>query len=251
MSLSVGVMVFLGVYLVIKRASSIRIEKPDFSSFTKFAARVAEETTSHEKDRVYLIGSGIGILTAILISSGKCGIKGIVLGMGAGLVLSWLYLFMRRYAVKARKMRETAVLYLMVDMHLRSGYTMSQSLRGAMAMTPGLARQINKCLEMWPDGPVQALEYLRKSINLNEADTLISVLIHAMDLGSSSLGGAMEEGSRQLQNLQRALVRTQAAGRPVAFSFFRLLPLLGCLGIVVGPLLVQLTKAMTQILNIF
>jgi hypothetical protein len=248
-AVSLSVLVFLGFcFLFSQKPIRVSFKNPGVFIF----ARVAKiKGTSKNIDRLYLVSAGIGVLVVQMISQGTLGVNGVILGLGVGLGIAKLYLFIRSYALKAAKLRETAVLYLLTNLGLRSGYTLPQSLREAMTMTPGLARHIEKCLELWPQNPFQALEHLRLAINLPEADALISVFMQVQELGASKLGGAMEEGSRHLQSLRRALVKSQAAGRPLAFSVFRMLPLLGILGIVIGPLVIQLTKLMGQIFQIF
>lgn len=192
-----------------------------------------------------------GAVASILLTQGQYGINTIVFGAVAGGIVGHVFMAARAHGRKMWRLRETAVLYLLVELGLRAGYTLPASLRGAMPMTPTLAPHIARCLEIWDRNPIQALEVLRRAIGLPEADTLISLLMQVQEMGSDKLGGAMEEGSRQLQSLRRALVRSQAASRPLAFAVFRILPVLGVVGLVVGPLIVHVAARFREMFMVF
>lgn len=192
-----------------------------------------------------------GVVAAVLLTQGQYGLNAIVFGAAAGWAVGHVFITARRHGQKLRRLRETAVLYLLVELGLRAGYTLPASLRGAMPMVPALAPHIAQCLEMWDRGPIQALEALRRAIGLPEADALIALLMQVQEAGSARLGGAMEEGSRQMQSLRRALVRSQAASRPMAFAVFRVLPVLGIVGLILGPLVMTVLSGLNQMLTAF
>ncbi|RJX20177.1 MAG: hypothetical protein C4575_07105 [Desulforudis sp.] len=192
-----------------------------------------------------------GVVAATLLTQGQYGFNTIVFGAVAGGIVGHVFILASAHGRKMRRLRETAVLYLLVELGLRAGYTLPASLRGAMPMTPALAPHVARCLEIWDRSPIQALETLRQAINLPEADTLVSLLMQVQEMGSGRLGGAMEEGSKQLQSLRRALVRSQAASRPLAFAVFRMLPVLGVVGLVLGPLMMVVLSRLSQMLTVF
>lgn len=241
---SLGMLAFFVVYAVASRVK-ISIKKPDLSPWTQLARR--SMARKDEKSRPQLIGIAGGILAVVLITQGNTTPGLLLVGMIGGFGLAKLYLFIQKYAVRAARLRETALLYLLVELGLKANHNLPQSLRVAASMTPGLAPHIERCLEKWSN-PYEALEYLGTAINLPEADTLISILMQVVETGPGRMQGAMTEGSRHLQNLRRALVKSQAAGRPIVFGVFRVLPLVGALGLIIGPLIVRLVTWFNQVL---
>jgi hypothetical protein len=246
---SAGLAAFVAVYLLV-RDRRFSLPRNDVQRLIENMQRKSLKRKD-DRNRVYLNGGCAGALAVILIAQGKVSPGGLVLGAIFGAGAAHVYQMVAGYSARARRMREAALLYLLVEMGLKSGYSLPQSLRSASVMVPGLSAHLERCLEVWPKNPIEALEYLRLAINLPEADAFVTVLMQVQDMGAGRLHGALEEGSRQLNNLMRALVRSQAAGKPLAFSIFRLLPLVGCLGIVLGPLVYQIIDMVKVIFDVF
>ncbi|NSW82722.1 MAG: hypothetical protein HPY90_05515 [Syntrophothermus sp.] len=249
MSLSLGLLAFLIVYLIASRVKfRFGFQKPDISSWTMKLAK--NQKRKNDASKPQLLGISGGVLAVFAISQGKATPGLLILGMLIGFGVAELYLYIQKYAVRAIRLRETALLYLLVELGLKANHNLPQSLRVAASMTPVLREHIERCLEKWSN-PYEALEYLGAKINLPEADALISILMQVVETGPGRMQGAMAEGSRHLQNLRRALVRSQAAGRPLVFSVFRMLPLVGACGLIIGPLVVRLVTWFNQVLFYF
>lgn len=243
LSASLAGMAFALLWLLLPRLSSGHARQALRPKVPKVSLR---SRPAHGKHAPWIAG---GVMAAVLLTQGQHGLNAVAFGAAAGWAVGHVFVTARRHGQKLRRLRETAVLYLLVELGLRAGYTLPASLRGAMPMVPALAPHIAHCLEIWDRGPIQALETLRRAIGLPEADALVALLMQVQEMGSARLGGAMEEGSRQMQSLRRALVRSQAASRPLAFAVFRVLPVLGVVGLMLGPLTMVVLNRINQVMT--
>lgn len=201
----------------------------------------------HGEGIVLLGGLLAGFLFGLLISGFTASARGVPLitgGLGAG--AAW---FLRRNfkeTVKMRKLREVAALYESVVFYTKAGYTIQQSLRLGAVIAPTIRPAVERCLAMWPSGPVRALEKFAEEVDVPEAATLSTVLMHAEESGMGYGRGAVEEESRALEALRQMLAELKIVSKPLYYCIYRALPLAAIAGMVVGPLVWRLIKVMGQ-----
>ncbi len=193
-------------------------------------------------------GAAFGVL--LTLGTGAILIAGIV-GSVLGTAVSWFVRYSAREARKTEMMRELAVLYEIIDFFTQGEgefqhFTIQQALRYGAVITPTIRPVIQRCIDAWPSGPVRALEAFAKEVNLSEASILTSVLIHAEKSGMKYARSAMSEGSRDLEDLRQTLVEIKIGSKPMYYMIYRMLPLAGLCGIVVGALFFHLLTMLSQ-----
>jgi Flp pilus assembly protein TadB len=193
-------------------------------------------------------GAAFGVL--LTLGTGAILIAGIA-GSALGTAVSWFVRYSVREARKTEMMRELAVLYEIIDFFTQGEgefqhFTILQALRYGAVITPAIRPVVQRCIDAWPSGPVRALENFAKEVNLPEASILTSVLIHAEKSGMKYARSAMSEGSRDLENLRQMLAEIKIGSKPMYYMIYRMLPLAGVVGIVVGALFYHLMTMLSQ-----
>lgn len=209
----------------------------------KFAAKSAED---YKNGMVLLGGLVAGVIFGYLVS-GFASARGTPLitgGLGTG--AAWFLQKNIRETVKMRKLREIAALYESVVFYTKAGYTIQQSLRLGAVITPTIRPAVERCLAAWPSGPIRALEKFAEEVNIPEAATLSTVLMHAEESGMGYGSSAIEEESRALEALRQTLAELKIVSKPLYYCIYRALPLAAIAGMVVGPLVWRLIKVMGQ-----
>lgn len=196
-------------------------------------------------------GGAFGYLLAL--GTGAAAIAGVV---GAFLGMGGSYLVRRSIndMKKTRIMREVAVLYETINFFTRGEgdeqrFTIVQALRYAAAITPTIRPMVQRCINSWAWGPARALERFAKEVDLPEANILSSVLTHAAISGMNYGRSAIEEGSRDLEELRHSLAEIRIANKPMYYTIYRGLPLVAMGGILLGPLVYHLASMLRMIFN--
>lgn len=194
---------------------------------------------------VVLLGGFLGGAVFWLLISGKAsGMLAVVGGIGAG--IAWFIQRNMKETLKMKKLREIAALYESIVFYTKAGYTIQQALRLGAVITPTIRPAVERCLAAWPSGPVRALERFAEEVDVPEAATLSTVLMHAEESGIGYGSGAIEEESRALESLRQTLAELKIVSKPLYYCIYRALPLAAISGIVVGPLVWRLIKLLGQ-----
>lgn len=208
--------------------------------------RPGPERAGEEKEGIVLLGGLLGgIFFGLLISGFTASSLVPVMG-GLGMGVAWFIQKNTKETLKMRKLREIAALYESVVFYTKAGYTIQQSLRLGAVVTPTIRHAVERCLAMWPSGPVRALEKFAEEVDVPEAATLSTVLMHAVESGMSYGQGAIEEESRALDALRQTLAEIKIVSKPLYYCIYRALPLAAIAGVVVGPLVWRLLRVMGQ-----
>jgi hypothetical protein len=178
-----------------------------------------------------------------------------VVGSVLGVAVSWFIRYSSNEAKKTRTMRELAVLYELIDFFTQGEgdyqhFTIQQALRYGAVITPTIRPVIQRCIDAWPSGPIRALEKFAKEVNLPEASILSSVLIHAEKVGMKYARSAIAEGSHDLEELRQMLAEIKIGSKPLYYMVYRMLPLVGVVGIVVGAMLNHLMIMLSMFFNV-
>ena len=198
-----------------------------------------------------------GIITGVIIG-GIFGVlimwgtpsqpTGFAVGSLIGMGLAIFYRNNKDEMQKIKKIREVAALYESVDLFIRVGYSVYQSLELSMTITTTITPSLEKCLNSWPTkGSVQSLEEFANDVNIPEAAVLASVLMHIEEAGQEHGATLMAEEARHLEELRTTLAEVMIVSKPLYYSIYRVLPLIAIGGIIIGPLLYSLVSTLGQV----
>lgn len=202
------------------------------------------------KDARLLVGGGIGLIGAILLTNGTSYMTTTALilsGLGVG-VAEIIYRVLNKGKEERRK-QECFLLFSAIEIFTQAGYSIPQALASARDFTPMLTADINKALAAWPHGEVQALEILKDSINLPEGDQLVSLLIQINQAGTKNLGNIIQAEAKQMEEKRQALAKARIAQKPLFLLIYRLLPLVVLVGMFGGVLVTKVFIEMNQFLG--
>jgi len=196
-----------------------------------FAEKLAPE------DRAVLAGCCAGLVLMLLLAWGsRFAVFAAVSGGVLGAFVVQVALRLQREAALGTQRREVVVLFEAVDTYLRAGMSMPYALACAKVLAPHLSKAVSACLAAWPSGSAQALEILRKKIDLPEADLMVSLLLQIEKTGVMNLEGVVRKEALNLERMREAAARAKIVTRPLYFVVYRLLPLLAVFGMFAGTL---------------
>lgn len=165
------------------------------------------------------------------------------LGTGAGVLFEQVAGSRRKFV----RLREAAILYESVDHLARAGFTVRQSLQMSLPLLTVLRPVVGRCLDRWPTGSLRALAQMGEDINVPEADVLISVLMHAEEMGTERIAGIMEEEAFRLEELRKSLAESRIVARPLQLTIYVFLPVVAVLGTLLAPLAYRAISMITSI----
>jgi len=199
----------------------------------------------------FLLGSiAGGILGATFTWGSPAFFNTVGIGSTMGAIIGWFFYNNWKESKRLKLLREVAVLYESVEFYTRAGYTIQQSLKLGAVLAPSLRAQVERCLAAWPSGPARALENFAREVGLSEAAVLSSVLIHAEESGMAFGASAVQEESRNLEELRKNLVELKIASKPLYFAIYRALPMAAVGGVIVGPLVYKLQRVLQMIVDV-
>lgn len=153
---------------------------------------------------------------------------------------------LRENVRKNKKTKAMAVLFEAIELYMKGGYSLFQSLILSRPLVPELRKEIDTCLDYWPEGPRVALEKFSQTLNMEEGDILISLLIHMEIAGSKDLAGILSREAHNIERLRRMRKEASLSLRPVYLMVYRFLPLISAIGIIAGPLLYRTYRVLTD-----
>lgn len=201
------------------------------------------------KNTQLVTGGLVGLVLGIILTNGTdytATAAMVFAGLGVGVVEIF-----RRITTQGREERrkkECFLLFNAIEIFAQSGYSVPQALANARSFVPTLEPAINKSLAVWPSGSVQALEVLRKEINLPEGDQLVSLLLQINQAGTKNLGNIIQAESKQMEERRKALAKARITQKPVFLMLYRLLPLIVVLGMLAGVLVTRIFNQMNSVI---
>lgn len=186
---------------------------------------------------ILIAGTGNNIIT-----STKLFVYGSLIGL---IVLTQIYKYQNNI-IKAKKLKEAAILFEAAELYTKAGYTLYQALQVAKIMTNRIKPSIDKCLNAWSRGANKALEILQKELNMPESDTLVLLLMHMETAGSKNLEGLLKREAVNIEHLQNIKTKIKISNRPLILMAYRMLPLFSALGLIVGGLLYRTYNVMKE-----
>lgn len=227
-------------------------------SYMRVNVRLRKKITEvSQKDRretlTTVVGSLTGLTLGLMVGAGTSSLIVIAfIGSIIGTVAAWFVRHAIGEARKTRMIRELAILYETIDFFTRGEsqhYTIRQALRYAVAITPTIRPYVQSCINNWASGPHRALENFAKEVNMPEAETLASILIHAEMSGMSYASASISEGSQDLEDLRNSLVEMRVNNAPLYLVIYRGLPTAGLLGILLGGLIQKMSYMLKVYFN--
>ncbi len=164
----------------------------------------------------------------------------LILGLVIGLFVVGILKKIKKDMNRTKKLREVVTLFEGIEIYLKAGYSLMQSLRASKLFTNYITPSIDKCLSYWSMGPQKALEILKQELNLEETDSLILLMMHLESAGVKDLQGMLQREAHNIDRLQRMKVELKIAHRPLVLLVYKILPIAAILGIIVGSLLYRM-----------
>lgn len=200
---------------------------------------------------------GINLLIAFIFTIGVARnwnelSKYFILAFTVLLIGSNLAVRAKNEAIKNKKLRAIALLFEAIELYMKGGYSLAQSLVLARQLVPELNKEIGICLEYWSESPRKALKKFNGALNLEEGEILVSLLIHIESAGIKNLDNILSREAYNIERLRRLKNESSSAIKPMYLMLYRFLPLIAALSIVAGPLLYRALKVLedAQILNL-
>lgn len=184
----------------------------------------------------------IRLITALLFAAGsgrnlKELFQYFVIGYILAIAVSFLVIKTRKGVIKNQKMKNIAILFEAVELYMKGGYSLYQSLMLSRSLVPKLKKEINICLDYWSISSRKALEKFKEALNIEEGEILVSLLIHMEMAGTKDLHGMLSREAFNVERLRRLKNEMSISLRPIYLMVYRFLPLASAIGIITGPLL--------------
>jgi len=221
------------VFLLLQRISNIKL-KVTVHLKEKLRNDLRRKRTVYDWLPVY--GALAGIISALLLMWGSPSIN-----LMAVQVIAWMGIligYMTQKILKKENRRnalhEASVFFKALGIRLSVGYNIPYSLRVAAALTPSLRPPVQRCLQRWSFDPRQALEGLRKEINIPEAETLCYVLLRAYESGGESVAHVLSQGARNIDYKLAGMEEKSFAVGKMRLLLWRVLPFMSIFGLFAG-----------------
>lgn len=172
--------------------------------------------------------------------------KLMIFGMLIGLVIIYVYQKTAIASMKAKKLKEAAILFEAIELYTKTGYSLYQAIRTSRILVNEIRPAIDSCLNYWNAGANKALQKLREELNLEEIDTLILLLINMESSGAKELENTIGKVAFNMEDLQNMKAQIKIANKPLIFVIYRMLPLASIAGIITGGLLYRTYHVLEQ-----
>lgn len=159
---------------------------------------------------------------------------------GAGYFIVKSIIIAYKNKILRDKQQECRILFESVELLMRSGYPLQKALFNSQNLVNILKPSVKKSLAYWHTGSTNALEILRREINLPEGDILVSLLAQLNQVGINNFDGVIQRETRRLEELQNATEKQRTSKKPYLLVMFRTLPILIILGGFMGALYFRL-----------
>jgi len=161
-------------------------------------------------------------------------------GLGVGVLIGKMIFKFRKEVGLNAKRREVALLFEAVEFYIRAGMSIPQAMYSAKLLTPGIEKDVLRCISLWPKSSSVALESFRKEVGVPEADVLVALLQRIDKTGLANLDGVIQRESRNIEKMRETAARSRIAMRPVYYMAYRMLPLVASTGIFIGSFVYRL-----------
>ncbi|MHB1126960.1 MAG: hypothetical protein ACYC2T_08385 [Bacillota bacterium] len=231
LGLSISALVFfLSQILSRNRAAKFQPQRPE---------QVLEQKGGgiNTSDKSMLIFMGGGLVFFGLLSMGSSYMLfAAFVGAGIGMATHKALAYFKRSSQEFESIKEVALLYESIDLFLRAGFTVRESLQLSQVVVPRLRPHIHRCLDRWPSGPLRAIQQLGEDIGSKYADLMTGLLMQAEERGSEDVSGVMEQEAVRLEELRVSLAESKIAAKPIYSAVYLLMPVSAVLGILIAPL---------------
>ena len=241
--------------LIVNQIENFKRKREIYNKFKKKhkkKEKIKKEKTPEEKykDKVQLLFMLCGaVIFGIISIETAMFLQLIVIGSGLGFLSSKLYLHTHKITSRINKLKDIATLYESIDLFTKAGFNIRQSLQLSKILVPNIAEDIDKCINEWTTGPVQALSNFgeRISTDLPEADVLTGILIQAEEGGIKNIQGIMEQEANRIGDLRKAAAESRIALGPIFSTIYLFLPAASFLGVIISPLAYYAIQMITDL----
>ena len=190
------------------------------------------------------------VLMAVLLAGIGRNLEEIFLFAATGALLGLtgtrLYRRLKKRLIRTERLREISVLFRSFQYYKDTNLSTPQALRLAALHAPGIARTANRCADYWSINPQLALEQLRRDLEIEEAEVLVSLLALIEESGTRHMDGVLKKEADNIERLRQLKIKQQQKARPIYLLLSRVLPMAVTFGIMAGPLVVKIMKTLHE-----
>ncbi len=201
--------------------------------------------------QISLTIAGIGGLLAVSTMLEGGGAAHSVMILLLGLAAAWVApdLLGRLFTLRARsqEIEESIQLLRTLDVYLQNGHTLRAALEASHGSLPYLGPRIKKTLDMWGQGPYRAIDNLEAATSDDSVRLVIAALKQAVDLGPGQLPVFLERENEAIRRSREALQKANQARKPILFTMYLGLPIVGYLVAFMMPFGVMVARSITHI----
>lgn len=249
-STGIGLIVFSVVYLLYESIRKVRFKFGESYRIRKIKEKIKrfiktkKTLVLSKKEKLIILGMAIAFAgTAQNIRQAS---RLLFWGILIGLFIVYVYQKTHTATIRAKKLKESAILFEAIELYTKAGYSLYQAINASKVLVDEIRPAVDTCLNYWGAGPRIALQKLQEEIGLEEIDTLILLLINIESSGGKELDGTIGDVVFNMEDLQKMKTQIKIANRPLIFVIYRMLPLASIAGIVVGGLLYRMYSVLEQ-----
>lgn len=146
-----------------------------------------------------------------------------------------------------KKAGEVLLLYEIISKYADSGYSLYAALSTGIYFTDIIKEPLQKCINMWNQGPKKAIEGFKKETNTSESDALARIIERALDVGPEKMAELLSSESDTMERLRNMRVEQGFGTRLIVQTVYLALPGLALIGVTLVPVGYYIQKAITSI----
>ncbi len=239
----------LGIFMAVASLMQSALEwtphvRPRVRDLIKIREAQVVKAGPKSSSRVLLMAVAGGMVLGLLLSVRVNPFLGVSGGGALGYAVVVAAGRFKKRANRLVRLREVSLLYEAVDMYIQIGYTVHAALAAGCLVTPGIRKHVEKCLRLWGQGPVRALQVLGEELEVPEGQLLTAVLQQAVQGGPEQLKGVLAEESVKLEKIRERVAEQQIASRPIYQTVYLALPGFTLFAVILFPLGFQVIQSL-------
>lgn len=149
------------------------------------------------------------------------------------------------------EVQESIQLLQTLEVYLQHGHTLRAALEVSAEALPFLGARIRHALAVWGQGPYRAIDQLVGETSDPSAGLVIAALKQAVDLGPGQLPIFLQREQEAIQKSREALQKAAQSRRPVMFTMYLGVPIVGYVVALLIPLAMTMTAQIAHIGGVF